>query len=208
MPRYGTIPTSALEANEVAAFQFVELIPPGGDTYRLTNYPGGINFDFGDGVQAWSDEFGLEMGDISYDQASILSVSQIALANIDYEFTTVAVTDGLRTASVRIWEVYFDPRNIGSSLGWAPLYSGEVDDFVLDQHAVLTLTPHDKAWSRKSPPQKIGSSCLHRFKGPECGYAGVDASCQKTRAACTAKSNLSRFGGFDLIPPEAEILRW
>lgn len=209
MSRLGTIPVSAVEANETAEFQFLEFVTPDGAvTYRLTNYPGGIDFDFGDGVETWSDEFGLDVGTITYDRASILSVSQVALVNVDYEWTTVAVTNGIRGASVRIWEVYFDPRDLATALGFAELFVGEADDFALDLHAVFTLTPHDRSWARSSPPQKIGSSCLHRFKGPECAYAGADATCAKTRDACTAKSNLTRFGGFDLIPPEQELVRW
>ncbi len=33
------------------------------------------------------------------------------------------------------------------------------------------------------------------FKGPECGYAGVDPSCIGTYQACYAKANAARWGG-------------
>jgi lambda family phage minor tail protein L len=42
--------------------------------------------------------------------------------------------------------------------------------------------------------------CSWRFKGTECAYAGVDATCNKTLKDCISKSNNLRFGGFPSIP--------
>ncbi len=42
--------------------------------------------------------------------------------------------------------------------------------------------------------------CNYRFKDANCGYAGADTTCTKTLAACTAKSNEGRYGGFPTMP--------
>lgn len=209
MTRLGTIPASATESEEVASFQFLELTTADGAVvYRLTNYPGGTAFDFGEGSESWDDSLGLEMGSVSYDKNAVLSTTQVALMNIDYDFTSAAFSHGLRDGSARLWEAYFDPRDVATSLGYAGVFVGVVDDFVLDQHAVLTLIPHLRPWSRSSPPQKIGAICMHRFKGAECAYVGPDNSCSKIRDDCSTKGNILRFGGFDKMPLEEEILRW
>lgn len=50
----------------------------------------------------------------------------------------------------------------------------------------------------------IASHCRFTFNNltgkeglsPECGYVGVDTSCERTLSACQAKSNSERFGGY------------
>lgn len=39
-----------------------------------------------------------------------------------------------------------------------------------------------------------------RFKGTECGYAGAETTCNRTKAQCKAYGNYLRFGGFPSIP--------
>lgn len=42
--------------------------------------------------------------------------------------------------------------------------------------------------------------CQHAvFKGTECGYTGPETSCSRTKTACKAYNNYSRFGGFPSI---------
>lgn len=43
--------------------------------------------------------------------------------------------------------------------------------------------------------------CQWKFKGTECGYAGGETSCNKTKQRCKALSNFSRFGGFPSVQP-------
>lgn len=43
--------------------------------------------------------------------------------------------------------------------------------------------------------------CRWRFKGTECGYAGAETTCNKTKQDCRDnKNNVVRFGGFPSIP--------
>lgn len=44
------------------------------------------------------------------------------------------------------------------------------------------------------------TACTYRaFKGPECGYAGAEVTCDRTLTRCTALGNSARFGGFSGI---------
>lgn len=40
------------------------------------------------------------------------------------------------------------------------------------------------------------------FKGTECGYAGAEATCNRTKTQCKAYGNYENFGGFPSIPQE------
>jgi len=42
----------------------------------------------------------------------------------------------------------------------------------------------------------IANHCNWKFKSVECGYSGSATSCERTLAACQAKNNSTRFGGF------------
>lgn len=42
--------------------------------------------------------------------------------------------------------------------------------------------------------------CVWKFKSTECGYTGDTTTCNKTKAACQALENFTRFGGFPSVP--------
>ena len=42
----------------------------------------------------------------------------------------------------------------------------------------------------------IANHCNWKFKSVECAYSGEDTTCERTLAACQAKSNSGRFGGY------------
>lgn len=52
--------------------------------------------------------------------------------------------------------------------------------------------------NRKFPPyQYIASHCRYKvFKGPLCGYSGLETECNRTLTRCRELLNSARFGGF------------
>lgn len=53
-----------------------------------------------------------------------------------------------------------------------------------------------------------GRLCNYGFKDANCAYAGADTSCLKTLAACTAKSNQARYGGFPTMPERGKKIQY
>jgi phage-related protein len=55
---------------------------------------------------------------------------------------------------------------------------------------------------RKFPGFKyMAGHCNWQFKSAECAYAGSATECDRTLAACTAKNNATRFGGYPGLVP-------
>ena len=47
------------------------------------------------------------------------------------------------------------------------------------------------------PPHKyMANHCRFTFRSTECGYSGLDTTCEKTIEACREKNNVTRFGAF------------
>ena len=46
----------------------------------------------------------------------------------------------------------------------------------------------------------LKNHCNFRFKSCACGYVGTATTCDKTKIACEALGNLSRYGGYPSIP--------
>ncbi len=71
---------------------------------------------------------------------------------------------------------------------------------IVEERAELVLGA--LADMRKSAPRELFSRlrCKWRFKGPECGYTGIGATCEKTIMACYSYGNVGRFGAFPAIP--------
>lgn len=65
------------------------------------------------------------------------------------------------------------------------------------QWCTLTLSA-DNPYKRRFPQNRILSDiCRYKtFKGPRCGYAGPETSCNRTLADCRRLENSSNFGGF------------
>jgi len=51
--------------------------------------------------------------------------------------------------------------------------------------------------NRRCPKNRyLKNHCRFKFKSTLCGYSGSDSTCDLTLAACRAKTNQARFGGF------------
>jgi phage-related protein len=51
-----------------------------------------------------------------------------------------------------------------------------------------------------APGRNFSKPCVWKFKGPQCGYLGAEATCDKSWARCSQLGNTNRYGGFRFIP--------
>lgn len=67
----------------------------------------------------------------------------------------------------------------------------------------FNIAPYIDNESEKIPWRAYSTNCSYRvFKGPQCGYAGAGATCNRSYAQCSTYANTARFGGFRNIPAE------
>lgn len=92
------------------------------------------------------------------------------------------------TASLTVQDGYQLAGGVADALSWD---DSSVEIRVIPSAVSTQLLSHGMKWER--------DRCTYRaFKGPECGYAGVTATCDRTPAACAGMaggSNIARFGG-------------
>lgn len=76
-----------------------------------------------------------------------------------------------------------------------------IDSYTANQMDVqFVLTSKFDVLDIELPLRKYSRNyCQWKFKGVECGYAGAEAACNKTKARCKELSNYQRFGGFPSI---------
>jgi phage-related protein len=103
---------------------------------------------------------------------------------------------------------------IGATVRLVVVHSDHLDETTpwLDETFDVVATAVDATWvtftlgapnpflSRFPRHKYLRDHCRWVFKSAECGYTGGDASCARNLAACRAKSNQLRFGGFPGIP--------
>ena len=79
-----------------------------------------------------------------------------------------------------------------------------VDSYTADENIVeFTLTTKFDILDVNIPGRKfLRNFCQWKFKSTECGYSGATTTCNKTKVACKALANFSRFGGFPSIPQQ------
>jgi len=77
-----------------------------------------------------------------------------------------------------------------------------IDSYTADENnVVFTLSSKFDVLDLELPARRYSRNyCSWKFKSSECGYAGVETSCDKTLQRCRELSNQIRFGGFPSIP--------
>jgi len=113
---------------------------------------------------------------------------------------------GLRAFEVTFWEAWLDvatfPSPVPAEVRAVAVMRVEAAEW--DRSAiVLTLGPAANPVLSRLPFREYQTICTYRtFKGAQCGYTGAETTCDRTYAACTARSNTARFGGFLTFPSE------
>jgi hypothetical protein len=66
----------------------------------------------------------------------------------------------------------------------------------------IAIVPDTDAEGAPGPAQEYMYNCRYvdKFKGLQCGYVGVETTCDGTVAQCTARGNIVRYGGFPFAP--------
>ncbi|HNV10657.1 MAG TPA: hypothetical protein PKN27_04910 [Propionibacteriaceae bacterium] len=102
----------------------------------------------------------------------------------------------LRT--LRVLEVHFS--TAGVQLDPVVLFSGHVLGVRYNLRSAEVRGGYRSASSVGQVGRICGRLCNYRFRDDNCGYSGYDTTCTKTLAACTAKGNQARYGGFPTMP--------
>jgi lambda family phage minor tail protein L len=77
-----------------------------------------------------------------------------------------------------------------------------IDSYTADQMDVeFTLASKFDVLSVELPGRRYSRNyCYWKFKSAECGYIGIEASCNKTKIRCKELNNYQRFGAFPSVP--------
>ena len=77
-----------------------------------------------------------------------------------------------------------------------------IDNYSADQNNVeFTLTGKFDVLGVDLPARRYSRNyCSWKFKSQECGYAGSETSCNKTKQRCKQLNNYQRFGAFPSVP--------
>ena len=77
-----------------------------------------------------------------------------------------------------------------------------IDSYTADQNNVeFTLTGKFDVLGVDLPARRYSRNyCAWKFKSAECGYSGVEITCNKTKQRCKQLNNYQRFGAFPSVP--------
>lgn len=164
-----------------------------------------------------SDGNGLVIDSLDQTDQSVLSVSSMSFANLDYAWTNWVNTawqngtTGLRGRPVYIWQVWFDSSN--NLYGGIKLYEGQIDNHEIGERAQLALRPYLTTWARFAPWAIPSPLCIYPYKDPlSCQYAGAEppgqSTCNRTRNDCSLRNHLDHFGGDDSMPAIGSVINW
>jgi len=131
-------------------------------------------------------------------QITLCNISRLIQAYLEqYDFRGKKVTirtvwaDQLADASAYIDDIYY------------------IDSYAANQDSVtINLTSKFDVLQVELPLRRYSRNYCHWiFKGTECGYAGANSTCTKTKQDCKVnKNNYVRFGGFPSIKQQRVFL--
>jgi lambda family phage minor tail protein L len=77
-----------------------------------------------------------------------------------------------------------------------------IDNYSADEKNVeFSLTSKFDVLGTDLPARRFSRNyCMWKFKSVECGYTGVETSCDKTKQRCKILANYIRFGAFPSVP--------
>jgi hypothetical protein len=202
-----------VQANVVDWSYFIRFDFGGGTgTLRFTDrysgdYTGNID---GAGSLLWTYS-GFDVGPLDQSTNNPDSVSWLRFPNLDYFWTNLASTPGIRNIPVQVWRGQFDAT--GTLTDKWKAYQGVCDDHTISASFQVTLKPGTTPWAKALPAQIIGPLCLYKYRDPQtCQYAGAEpggeTTCNKTRSDCALRANQAHFGGFDLMPAPGTKISW
>ncbi len=174
--------------------------------YTLFSYDGASDLNLaGDKTNVTFDGVEYTAFPISHDltaensQGEINSVN-LTVSNISRLLQGYLETYDLRDKKVRIRMVW---RNRLAYPADKIDFEYYIDSYTADQdNVVFLLLPRISALGLKVPARIYSRNYCQwkNFKGTECGYAGAETECNRTKQRCKELGNYKRFGGFPSIP--------
>ena len=174
--------------------------------YTLEDYDGaGSNLRFAE----WDEDitfdglvytkFPITIDRISENNRGTIDVVNVRISNVSRLIETYLQQYDIRTKTVRIKRVW---------LGQLADANAYIEDIFQingissnDSDVTLTLTSKLDLLEVNLPLRMYTRNyCQWRFKSTECGYAGAESTCNKTKQRCKELDNFSRFGGFPSVP--------
>lgn len=205
----GAIATSEPAETTIAFYDFVKFIfPSPTGTLRYTNKAGGFVGDIDGSSQTWT-EYDVRVGEINQTQQRTLDVSWIDLANLNNVWSNLVLNTGIEGRPVTVYQAWFDP-DTDAKLGQFSPYPGRIDRASYSKGRIkIAIAPEKSGFSQMFPARVISPICGYIFKDTAtCQYVGADTTCDHTRTACSLKSNLAHFGGFDQLPDPTKPILW
>lgn len=190
---------------EVRSFLLLRMVLPSATVYYTDcDHPIVVAAPGGGGVQRWIPRAFTVQG-VASRQAQQPSVS-IYIDNADNTLSAVAFAASNPLGSaVSVFEAWFDPTNasaIPDEVG--TLSRGRISGITPGGNggsAEIRLAAPVDLETKTLPYRALTVGCSVKFKGPECGYAGGNTTCDHTYAGgCTTNSNTGRYGGFIPLP--------
>lgn len=213
MPRtLVSITDEMLAANEYEEWDFIKIIFPSPvGELRFTNRPTGYTGNIDGTSQVWG-EIDYTHGPLTQSSQSILAVTWIQFANIDYNFTNYAYEYGIRNRLATLYTGVWDPSTTPSTFKEAYVsYDGTLDAGEFGIHAKITLKPHHTPWYYLIPRGKMEGRCINTYRDPmDCQYTGaepispVQLTCGYTRFDCRLRSNELNINIYDGMPKADE----
>lgn len=124
----------------------------------------------------------------------------VKLANVSREIQAYLETYDWRGLKVTITAVFLEELADADD---SVVHTFYIDNYTADEESVsFVLTTKFDLLDIQLPLRTYNRNhCGWKFKSTECGYAGAETICNKTKQDCRDnKNNVTRFGGFPSIP--------
>lgn len=166
----------------------------GVDNLTLAEYDTDITYD---GVTYY--KFPIAHENIGDNKSGSIDTVKVTLCNVNRAIQSYLEAYDLRGKKVIIRLVWADKLDDADAHLDFTYY---IDSYGSDQNsAEFTLMPKIDVLSITLPKRVYSRMiCGWVFKSTECGYAGADTVCAKTKADCKLKANYVRFGAFPSVP--------
>ena len=151
-------------------------------------------------------KFPISINTISENNKAMIDSVNLTIANVSRVIQSYLESYDLRGKKVSIKTVWANQLADTSAYIEDVFY---IDSYTADQDNVsFTLTTKFDVLDVELPLRRYSRNyCNWKFKGTECGYAGSDTTCNKTKQDCkNNKNNYSRFGGFPSIQSNRILL--
>jgi len=137
-----------------------------------------------------------EIGDNSQNQTPAIKVKISNVSRLIQYYLEIYDWRGKKVKITLVWLDKLD--NTDCKLD----FTFFIDSYIAnEQVAEFNLLPKVDALGVTLPRRTYSRNyCQWRFKGIECGYAGSETECNKTKQRCKELNNYKRYGGFPSIP--------